>query len=509
MDAKKIALGLHALERKVLPLLKKYSSVPDLMRESKLKDVEVVRALQWLENKELITLTISKKDEVRLSQNGQEYLDKGLPEKRFLSVLEKGGKGLSSIQGGAALSKEEVNICLGMLRRKNLISMEKHDGQLLLSITDSGKDALKKESQEEQFLKKEFPLLPSSLQPEENHALEELRKRGIVLVKEAKEKSAKLTALGKEVASQKMDNDAADRLTSAMLKTGSWKKQHFRPYDISINVPAKHFGRRHFVREATHYARQIWLELGFEEMNGSLVQTGFWNFDALFTPQDHPVRDMQDTFYLKDAHVPLKESPVIKRVKETHENGWTTGSTGWGGKWSVEEAKRNVLRTHTTVLSAQTIAQLKESELPKRYFSVGSCFRNETLDWSHLFEFHQSEGIVVDPDGNLKQLIGYLRTFFAKMGFPKVRARPAYFPYTEPSVEVDVFDPLHKEWLELGGAGIFRPEVVKPLLGKEIPVLAWGLGLARLIPRYYGIKDIRELHTNDLRQLREIKAWMM
>ena len=198
----------------------------------------------------------------------------------------------------------------------------------------------------------------------------------------------------------------------------------------------------------------------------------------------------------------------VKRVKETHETGWTTGSTGWNYKWDENIARQLLLRTHTTPLSAQTISKLKESDLPVKFFNIGKVFRNETLDWSHLFEFNQSEGIVIDENVNFRHLLGYLREFFKKMGFERVRFRPAYFPYTELSVEPEVFHPIHKKWIELGGAGIFRPEVVKPLLGKDIPVLAWGLGVERIITLDYKINDLRDLYKNDIKKLREFPIFL-
>jgi phenylalanyl-tRNA synthetase alpha chain len=130
------------------------------------------------------------------------------------------------------------------------------------------------------------------------------------------------------------------------------------------------------------------------------------------------------------------------------------------------------------------------------------------LDWKHLFEFHQVDGIVIDPDANVKHLKAYLRQFFGKMGYPKIRIRPAYFPYTEPSLEVEVWHPKKQQWIELGGAGIFRPEVVVPLLGHDVPVLAWGLGLERIISEYYRLTDIRDLYKNDIKQLQNMKLWV-
>lgn len=285
-----------------------------------------------------------------------------------------------------------------------------------------------------------------------------------------------------------------------MLRTGTWREKSFRKYDLKSDVPRLYPGKRHFVNEAKKHAKQIWLDMGFKEMTGPIINSGFWNFDALFTAQDHPVREMQDTFFVK-GKADLRDRKLVNLVKKEHENVWKY-------KWNEEEAKRLVLRTHTTVLSARTIAALKKEDLPAKFFAIGRNYRNEALDWSHLFEFNQTEGIVVDPNANLRHLLGYLKEFFNKMGYDKVRFRPGYFAYVEPGVEIDVYVPERKTWIELGGAGIFRPEVVKPLLGKDIPILAWGPGFDRILMNYYKLKDIRDLYNNDLKQLREIKIWI-
>ncbi|MBI2662082.1 phenylalanine--tRNA ligase subunit alpha [Candidatus Woesearchaeota archaeon] len=235
------------------------------------------------------------------------------------------------------------------------------------------------------------------------------------------------------------------------------------------------------------------------------MQSAFWDLDALFVPQDHPAREMQDTFYLEGK---AKLPTLWEKIKETHENGGDTKSTGWKYKFSKEEAEKVLLRTHMTVLSARKLAQLKKEDLPVKLFAVNRVFRNEALDWKHLFEFYQVEGIVVDPRANLQHLKGYLREFYLKMGYTDVKMTPSHFPYTEPSLEVSVFHPVKKEWVELGGAGIFRPEVVVPLLGFDCPVLAWGQGMGRIIGEYWKLQDIRDLYKNDLKQLREIKMWM-
>ena len=194
-------------------------------------------------------------------------------------------------------------------------------------------------------------------------------------------------------------------------------------------------------------------------------------------------------------------------MRTSHEKG-VDGSKGWNYKWSEEDSKKLCLRTHTTSISAKTLSEIDKKNLPKKFFAIGKCFRNETVDWSHGFEFNQTEGIVVDRNANFRHLLGYLKQFFSKMGFENIRFRPAYFPYTEPSVEIDAWHPERKVWLELGGAGIFRPEVTIALFGEKIPILAWGPGFDRILMDYYKIKDLRELYKNDLNQLRKMGAWM-
>ena len=279
---------------------------------------------------------------------------------------------------------------------------------------------------------------------------------------------------------------------------------------MTAPVPKSVGGKTHFVTEAIEDVRKIWIEMGFTEMEGGIVQTAFWDLDALFVPQDHPARETQDTFYLENPRRTPVPRQIFDRVKEAHETGGTTGSKGWRYTFSRDETEQLMLRTHTTVLSAQTLLAIKEGrrQMPGKYFTVGKVFRNEALDWKHLFEFHQVEGIVVDPNVTFAQLVGYLKIFFAKMGFKRIRLRPHHFPYTEPSVEVDVWNERKNQWVELGGAGVFRPEVTKTLIGEETPVLAWGLGLERIIVEYFELQDLRDLYRNDIKQLREMKRFV-
>jgi phenylalanyl-tRNA synthetase alpha chain len=507
MNIKILAEKLHPLERKVLPYLKSVKTFKELVAKSGLKDVEVMRALQWLQNKGVISIKENVKEVVMLDKNGKLYAEKGLPEKRFLKSID-GTTNIAIIQKKAKLDGNEINICIGLLKRKAAVDVIK-DGGLKVKITDNGKKLLTKDSLEEQFLKTLSKVRElKSLKPEENFALQELRKRKeLVKVDVVKTKSLIVSSIGKRLLSVKIDDKVVDRLTPKMLTSGVWKNKKFRRYDVGINVPTTFGGKRHFVNQTIEYAKQIWLDLGFKEMTGDFIQTSFWDLDSLFVPQDHPARQMQDTFFLKKpSHGKLPKD--YKKVKEVHENGGNTGSSGWGGKWSEEKAKELLLRTHTTVLSAKKLTELKEEDLPAKFFNIGKVFRNEALDWKHLFEFYQVDGIVVDPNANFKNLIAYLKEFFGKMGFPDARIRPAHFPYTEPSAEIEVLHPVHKEWVELGGCGVFRPEVVKPLLGIDVPVLAWGFGLGRILCPYYKINDLRHIYNNDLKQIRDMKIWM-
>lgn len=267
-------------------------------------------------------------------------------------------------------------------------------------------------------------------------------------------------------------------------------------FDISAPAANAQLGKAHVLTSFRDRIAGIMVELGFEEMDGSVVESTFWNFDALFQPQDHPARDLADTFYLEgEAPLPADKA-LVKRVKEAHEKGWKC-------RWSEDEAKRLVLRTHTTALSARYVAAMKGKK-PGKYFAVGRVFRNEATDYKHLAEFHQLEGIVAWEGATFRDLLGLLREFYRKLGFEKIRFRPSFFPYTEPSLEIEVYYEPRKQWMELGGAGVLRPEVSIPLAG-VYPVLAWGLSLERPLMLQLGLDDIRTFYRNDMDFLRNTR----
>lgn len=266
-------------------------------------------------------------------------------------------------------------------------------------------------------------------------------------------------------------------------------------FDINVPGPDAQIGKSHPITNITNKIKNIMSELGFTEIEGSIVESSFWNFDALFQPQDHPARDLADTFYL-DRTTDLPDKKLVSKVKQSHEQGWKYS-------WDEEKARKSVLRTHTTCLSARNLAMI-DNNAPKKLFAIGRVFRNEATDYSHLAEFHQVEGIIAYDKATFSDLLGILKIFYSKLGFEKIRFRPSYFPYTEPSVEIEVYFEEKGKWLELGGAGIFRPEVTIPLCGRY-PVLAWGLSLERPLMLALELNDIRTFYKNDLDFLRNTR----
>lgn len=506
MDIKNIVESLSPNERKILPHLEE-KSISEISKKSNIDKVSVIRALEYLQNKKIVSLVRTKKKIVEIGINGALYKKKGLPERRLLNILgEKRILSLQESQKLSGLNNDEFRASLGALKKKAQIELK--NGKVILNAK---KQEIAKKSLEEQFLES-LPLEYDSLSPEQQLALKNLQSRkDIVYILEKKAIDINVTPFGKRLMNVKMSaKDMIEKITPSILKSEKlWKGKKFRRYDVTSPLPEITGGKRHFVNQAIDYTRRIWTDMGFKEMTGNMLMSSFWVFDALFTPQDHPARELQDTFFIPKS-VTLPEKKIVKAVKKTHETG-ISGSKGWNYEWNENEAKRLVLRTHTTCLSAQTLYKLSQLPLNQRqgkFFAIGKNFRNETVDWSHGFEFYQTEGIVVSEHVNFRHLLGYLKQFYKKMGFEKIRFTPAYFPYTEPSVEVSAWHPEKKVWLELGGAGIFRPEIAVPLLGKNIPILAWGQGFDRIIMDYYKIKDLRDLYRNNLTQLRKMKFWM-
>lgn len=486
--------SLSPIERKILPFLE--HPFKKIIELSGLDETSVYRALTFLQNKELLTIETSKKIIVDVGINGVQYRKTHLPERTLILALEKTNRiPLKTLADHVKLSDNELKSAIGTLKRKSLITIENEKVILI-----GKKEELAHKFPEEDLLHK-LPIEKDKLTTEQKYTLEALEKRkDLVELIEKKEIHIKLTEKARALTSHSPKyQELLEHVTPEMIKEGVKKK--FRQYDIIAPVPRISGGKKNIVQSEIDRAKRIWLDLGFKEMNGRMTDSAFWVFDALFTAQDHPVREMQDTFYLKKMHASLPDKKIVDQVKKAHEKG-LAGSKGWDYVWSEEQAERVVLRTHTTSLSARTLAALQEKDMPAKYFAIGKAFRNETVDWSHGFEFFQTEGIVVDESVTFRDLLGLLELFYKKMGFSKLRFRPSFFPYTEPSVEIDVFHEQKGKWFELGGAGMFRPEVTAPLLGSTKQVLAWGQGLDRMIMDLYQIQDLRELYANDLKKSR-------
>ena len=506
MDEKLITESLSPIERVVLPKLTgSLQILEEVARQAVQDNTTALRAIGFLKNKGLVETQLTEKRLVELGILGVNYVKKHLPERILLDKLaEKKVIPIGEIKNVCDLNDNEAKIALGTLKKKALVEIK--EGRLYLNAKP---DEITKKMLEEQLLEK-LPIEFGQLEPQDKLALQNLLSRkDIIQVTDKKTISVKLTELGKKISKLGIENELIEQLTPKILKQNNWKGKRFRRYDLTSPVPRVYGGKRHFVNQATDYAKSIWLEMGFKEMSGETIVTGFWNFDALFTAQDHPVREEQDTFFLKgiEGKLPIGKKNIVEEVKKAHE-GKIEGSMGWQYDWKEDDAKKVLLRTHTTCLSAKKLVKIAEKkEFPAKYFALGKCFRNETVDWSHGFEFNQTEGIVVDENANFRQLLGYLKEFFAKMGYEKLRIRPGYFPYTEPSLEIDIFHPVHKKWVEFGGAGMFRPEVTIPIFGRHIPVLAWGPGVDRIIMEFFKITDLREMYKNDISKLRDMKFW--
>jgi phenylalanyl-tRNA synthetase alpha chain len=501
MDIDKTIKELSLNEKKVLLVLKKLhgkGSPEDIFKNGQFsQDVEVSNAASWLQSKKLVTMDNHIKTVYSLGKEGKRFVEKGLPEKRALKLLSD-RKGTITLRDlSAVLDSDEISVAIGWLKTNGWASIRK-EKDTIIEMTDKGKEALSEVTNEEKILR----LLHEHPEQEiEKDSIKPLSSRkNVIKEKELITSTIILTEHGKKVVDTGFEiQEEISQVTSTVIKNSEWKQKTIRPYDIHAFAPAIYGGKPHPLVKLITEIRQIFVEMGFQEIQGDFVESCFWNMDVLFIPQDHPAREMQDTFYCKlPAKLPIQEKQLLEEIARVHENGGSTGSTGWGYKFSKTEGERALLRTHTTV---NTIRYLyNHPKPPCKVFSLERVFRKEDIDTTHLPEFYQIEGIIYEENANFRQLIGILKEFYRRMGFEKIRFRPGYFPYTEPSMEVEVL--WNGKWMELGGSGIFRPEVTEPI-GVKNPVLAWGLGLERLAMLRYSLSDIRSLYISDLDWLRK------
>jgi phenylalanyl-tRNA synthetase alpha chain len=468
------------------------------------------QALSWLAAKGFVAETSRVKRLLyELTDFGRECVQKGTFEARIFALLESGGPlPLPEIAKKLGMEPKDVGSAFGGMSKDGVLAM---DAEKRAAVAAAGREIMAaREAALQALLKRAAtaPLDDAALSAEEKAlAASQAKKRGasgsLFRITEPEEAFFKPSdaglAAGKALGTAGATGEEAGALTPEMLRTGSWKNVQFRRYNIDVpptRVPA---GRSNPYCTFLEQLKNKLASLGFEEFDGPLVETEFWNGDALFMPQFHSARDIHDVYYVKSpTHAKEIEQPWLDQVAATHENGWKTGSRGWGYRFDRDFTRRLILRSQGTVISAKT---LTHARVPGKYFGVVRCFRYDQVDATHLADFYQTEGIVLGEEVNLRTLLGLLRMFAVEVaGAEEVKYVPGFFPFTEPSVEVHIKHPT-LGWFELGGSGIFRPEVTEPL-GIKVPVLAWGLGIDRMALVSMGLKDIRELFTPSLDEVR-------
>ncbi|MFC2156018.1 phenylalanine--tRNA ligase subunit alpha [Acidobacteriota bacterium] len=477
-------------------------------------DIPLVTAtLQFCRDQGWLTIEEKERDELVFSEDAAQLVESGLPERQALSLINEKGADSIKIRDLVGVLKEkgiQLNEVIKWGKTRGWLDKQKDE----IRLTDAGKESLTQPACDEQAVRLTIEKNPQtrtifidelSAQNIDGGAVKELLKNrpALAKIKPRMYRFVTLLPAGKKPLSEDIKIiREKNRLTSEDIVSGDWKNITLRRYDITLGAENIYPVKIHPLQKIIQQARKAFLEMGFTEVVSPQVESAFWDFDALFQPQDHPARDMQDTFYMsRPNRAKLPDAEIVERVKQTHQDGWQTGSKGWGYNWSADRARQLVLRTHTTASSIRALAE--NPKPPQKVFCVDKVFRNEAISYKHLPEFFQVDGIIIDEKANLASLLGTLKEFYSKMGFKKVKFKPDFFPYTEPSIEVSGFMESKNKWLELGGSGIFRPEVTRPF-GCDVPVLAWGLGLERLAMMRYNIKDIRKLYWSDLDETKEI-----
>ncbi len=451
----------HDIEKKIINSLKKNPiQTPETLEKStQLLPDQIRRGIEWLKLKNLAIVDESKSSTLSLGKNGVDSFEKGLPERRLLNLLTNGSRKLSDLQKELGFV---FGPAMGLSRKNNWI--ETSSDEITLKTIPSILPG-------EKTLQQIGSGTLSKDQIDKIDLSELLKRPDFIIENIMTSKKISLTDSAKSI-------DVSN--TSGAI-------------DVESDVPELFVARTHPLKDTIDEIREIFVTLGFSEIFGNMTQSSFWNFDALFTPQDHPARELQDTFFLDDISAKkIGTAEQIRKVSDSHKKNWRY-------QWDIHEARKMVLRTHTTCVTIKHLAENKPDEA--RIFSLGRVFRNEKVSYKHLVEFNQIEGIVVGKDANLRNLMGIQREFYKRIGITKIKFWPTFFPYTEPSLQTMVYNEKLGKWIELFGMGIFRPEVTKPL-GITKPVLAWGGGIERIAMLKYGLTDVREFYNNDLGWLR-------
>ena len=491
----------HPLEKTVLKNLVKKKSInlDELSTASGLNIDQIRRSVEWLKEKKLITVKSVETKSYSLGEEGKKVLNVGLPETRLLKTIESNNNKITlrELSENKSFEGNELSAALGYARAQKLINISKEGNDTIVTVVSKIDQKL-----EQNFLQKLLNSVESeNISKDEAILLKSfLRRPDFIIINSIKESRIELSETGLRIAPTVEISDEVDNLTPDLIVSGNWKTSKIRPLNLNSPVPEIFSGRKHPMQLFIDEVKEIFTSLGFEEIQGPIIQSCFWNFDSLFTPQDHPAREIQDTFYIEDSTIDnVATQETISNVSSAHETGGNTGSKGWRYKWNSELSKNVVMRTHTTAITIKYLADHTPDDA--KVFSIGKVFRNEKVTFKNLVEFNQIEGIVVGEKVTLRDMMGLLTKFYEKLGLHKVKFWPSFFPYTEPSLQSMVYHEGLGRWVELAGMGIFRPEVTIPL-GIKHPVLAWGGGLERLVMLKYGIDDSRKLYENDLDWLR-------
>lgn len=450
---------------------------------------KILGALQSLVSNEMVTFEALEEEGWELTEEGSDIVKNGSHEAKVFNLLPKDDIGLAIEEVTKRLGEMGKIGQANAFKKKWISKKEKNLVRAVDTIVDETADLLSE-------VKNTGRLASSPA------LLTDLKKRKLVTpVKKVSFRVQQGPKFALEL--PKLETE----LTWDMILDGSWESRNFKTFNLAAQGKPTAGGHLHPLLKVREEFRQIFFEMGFTEMpTNQYVESSFWNFDVLFQAQQHPARDSHDTFFIKTpATTQTLPADFMADTKAIHEVGGF-GSQGYKYEWKEEESRKNILRTHTTAVSARMLYKLakENSGRPAKYFSIDRVFRNETLDATHLAEFHQIEGLVADYNLNLGHLIGMLESFFARLGMTKLRFKPAYNPYTEPSMEVFAFHEGLGKWIEVGNSGVFRPEMLRPMgFDENMTVIAWGLSLERPTMIKYGVQNIRDLvgHKVDLAQV--------
>ncbi len=498
MPKEELIESLTSAEKKTLIALEdKFLSLEEIAKKAKLNIDAVRRSIAWLEEKGFAQIKITEKEIFSLTDEGKEALERGLAEKILLEKIKRLKKSsIEELQKETNLGKE-FNKALGIAKKMAWISIKKENNKTIIEFTglEEGKEEI---ITKEKILKEVYERGESKL---DEKLLKELMQRGLITKEKQKIIFARISEEGKKIKPKIEIKEEIVVLNSKIIKEGLWKKAKFKPFNIHEPTPPLIKGKFHPYVEFLNETRERLIAMGFEELETPTIIPEFFNFDILFQPQNHPARAWTETFRLKKPEKGiLPNKKIVDAIRAAHENGGITKSKGWGYKWNEEIAKRLMPAAHTTAYTAMKLLKL---EIPGKYFAMSRTYRPDVIDATHSIEFVQLDGIVVDENLSFRELLGILKQFALEIAnAKKVKFYPDYYPFTEPSVQLSAKHPK-LGWVEFAGAGIFRPEITENL-GIKQKVLAWGMGIDRLAMFKLGIKDIRELFSQNLEWLRNI-----